>query len=57
VYGNGETLETRNRRGARRDWLRGDEFEPGLRQLADRLPNLREGSVPLDEREAWRFEG
>jgi hypothetical protein len=56
VYGKGETLETRNRHGARRDWLRGDAFEPGLRQLADRLPNLREGSVPLDEREAWRFE-
>src|SRR5712691_1662248 len=34
------TMETRNRRGIRRDWLRGDGFESGLRRLAQRLPIL-----------------
>lgn len=33
VYGRGG-LETRNRRGERREWLRGDGFEGGLRRLA-----------------------
>jgi hypothetical protein len=31
------TMETRNRRGIRRDWLRGDPFGGGLRRLAQRL--------------------
>jgi hypothetical protein len=35
----------RNRRGEERDWLRGDAFEAGLRRLADRSPNLSEGTV------------
>ncbi len=37
VYGPDETLETRNRHGVRRDWLRGDGFEAGLRRLGHRL--------------------
>ena len=40
VYQPERILEMRNRRGDRRDWLRGDAFEAGLRRLADRLPNL-----------------
>jgi hypothetical protein len=39
------TMETRNRRGIRRDWLRGDSFEIGLRRLAQRLPILWDGTV------------
>jgi hypothetical protein len=39
------TMETRNRRGIARDWLRGDAFEAGLRRLAQRLPILWEGTV------------
>jgi hypothetical protein len=38
-------LEMLNRRGERRDWLRGDEFEAGLRRLAQRLPNVWQGTV------------
>jgi len=38
VYQPGRVMEMRNRRGERRDWLRGDAFEAGLRRLADRLP-------------------
>jgi ATP-dependent DNA ligase len=30
VYGPERTIETRNRRRERRDWLRGDDFERGL---------------------------
>jgi hypothetical protein len=44
VYGS-DGLETRNRGGIRRDWLRGDDFERGLRRLADRLPILWRGTV------------
>jgi bifunctional non-homologous end joining protein LigD len=55
VYGPGETLETRNRRGARRDWLRGDDFERGLRQLANRLPILWDGTVLDGELTSGRF--
>jgi ATP-dependent DNA ligase len=55
VYGPGG-LETRNRRGIRRDWLRGDEFESGLRRLADRLPILWRGTVLDGELTAGRFE-
>jgi bifunctional non-homologous end joining protein LigD len=57
VYEPGRVTEMRNRRGERRDWLRGDEFEAGLRRLADRLPNLWEGTVLDGELTAGRFEG
>lgn len=52
-----QTIETRNRRGERRDWLRGDEFEAGLRQLAQRLPNVWQGTVLDGELTAGRFSG
>jgi hypothetical protein len=45
IAGPGRLLETRNRTGQRRDWLRGDGFEGGLRRLADLLPILRQGTV------------
>jgi ATP-dependent DNA ligase len=48
-------VETRNRRGKRRDWLRGDGFERGLRRLADRLPILWHGTVLEGELTAGRF--
>jgi ATP-dependent DNA ligase len=48
-------LETRNRHGIRRDWLRGDDFERGLRRLGDRLPILWEGSVLDGELTTGRF--
>jgi ATP-dependent DNA ligase len=51
------TMETRNRRGIRRDWLRGDSFETGLRRLAQRLPILWEGTVLDGELIASRFAG
>ena len=57
VYGPGGRLETRNRRGERRDWLRGDAFEGGLRRLADRLPILWHGTVLDGELIAERFAG
>jgi ATP-dependent DNA ligase len=57
IYAAERTIETRNRRGERRDWLRGDAFEAGLRRLADRLPNLWEGTVLDGELTAGRFEG
>ena len=57
VYQPGRVMEMRNRRGERREWLRGDEFETGLRRLADRLPNLWEGTVLDGELTAGRFEG
>src|SRR3954471_20743686 len=56
VYSDGE-LETRNRQGVRRDWLRRDGFEAGLRRLATRLPILWEGTVVDGELTAGRFEG
>jgi ATP-dependent DNA ligase len=34
------TIETRNRRGEKRGWVRGDAFEAGLRRLAAKLPIL-----------------
>jgi hypothetical protein len=40
VYQPDGSIETRNRLGERRDWLRGDAFERGLRRLADRLSIL-----------------
>lgn len=48
-------IETRNRRGERRDWLRGDAFEAGLRRLANRLPILWHGTVLDGELTAGRF--
>jgi ATP-dependent DNA ligase len=57
VYGPERTIETRNRRGERRDWLRGDEFEAGLRRLAQRLPNVWQGTVLDGELTAGRFAG
>jgi ATP-dependent DNA ligase len=57
VYGPEHTLEMRNRRGEHRDWLRGDAFEHGLRRLAQRLPNVWEGTVLDGELTSGRFEG
>lgn len=51
------TIETRNRRGERRNWLRADEFEAGLRRLARRLPNVWRGTVLDGELTAGRFAG
>ena len=57
IYQPGRVLEIRNRRGEKRDWLRGDGFEAGLRRLADRLPNVWQGTVLDGELTAGRFEG
>ena len=57
VFGRERTIETRNRRGERRDWLRGDAFEAGLRRLGQRLPNVWQGTVLDGELTAGRFEG
>lgn len=57
VYGPEHTIETRNRRGERRDWLRGDEFAAGLRRLAQRLPNVWQGTVLDGELTAGQFSG
>jgi bifunctional non-homologous end joining protein LigD len=51
------TVEARNRRGIRRDWLRGDGFEAGIRHLASRLPILWDGTVLDGELIADRFSG
>jgi ATP-dependent DNA ligase len=45
VYAPGRVIETRNRHGVRRDWLRGDNFELGLRRLGGKLPILWDGTV------------
>jgi bifunctional non-homologous end joining protein LigD len=57
IYQPERVLEIRNRRGEKRDWLRGDAFEAGLRRLAERLPNLWQGTVLDGELTAGRFEG
>lgn len=57
VYGPEHSIEMRNRRGERRDWLRGAVFEAGLRRLAHRLPNFWLGTVLDGELTAGRFEG
>ena len=49
------TVQMRNRRGERRDWLRGDGFEKGLRRLAARLPILWDGTVLDGELTTGRF--
>jgi hypothetical protein len=54
-FGDGGRLDTCNRHGVRRDWLRGDEFEKGLRRLGDRLPVLWEGTVLDGELTTGRF--
>ena len=51
------TMETRNRSGIRRDWLRGDGFDAGLRRLAQRLLILWDGTVLDGELIADRFAG
>jgi ATP-dependent DNA ligase len=50
------SLEMRNRRGIRRDWLRGDRFEAGLRHLGDVLPLLWRDTVIDGELTAGRFQ-
>jgi len=55
AYSDGR-LETRNRRGERRDWLRGDAFEAGLRGLGERLPILWDGTVLDGELTTGRFQ-
>jgi ATP-dependent DNA ligase len=57
VYQPDGSIETRNRRGERRDWLRRDAFEGGLRRLAKRLPILWHGTVLDGELIADRFAG
>ena len=57
VYQPERVLEMPNRRGEKREWLRSDAFEAGLRRLADRLPNLWEGTVLDGELIAGPFEG
>jgi len=49
------TIQTLNRSGIRRDWLRGDEFEAGLRRLAAKLPILWDGTVLDGELTTGRF--
>ena len=51
----GGTIETRNRQGQRRDWLRRDAFQTGLRRLADKLPILWDGTVLDGELTTGRF--
>jgi bifunctional non-homologous end joining protein LigD len=57
VYQPDGLIETRNRRGERRDWLRRDAFERWLRRLANRLPILWHGTVLDGELIAGRFGG
>jgi ATP-dependent DNA ligase len=57
IYQPDGSIETRNRRGERRDWLRGDAFEGGLPRLANRLPILWHGTVLDGELIADRFAG
>jgi ATP-dependent DNA ligase len=56
VFDGDGKLETRNRRGIRRDWLRGDAFEDGLRRLGEVLPILWRGTVIDGELTAGRFQ-
>ncbi len=50
-------VETRNRRGERRDWQRHPGFARGLRRLPTRLPILWDGTVLDGELIADRFAG
>jgi bifunctional non-homologous end joining protein LigD len=54
VYGP-DGVETRNRRGERRDWLRRTAFEAGLQRLARCLPILWHGTVIDGELTAGSF--
>src|SRR4051812_6930202 len=49
------TVETRNRRGERRTWLRGQPLDTALRRLGRRLPILHDGTVLDGELVADRF--
>ena len=49
------SVETRNRSGIRRDWLRGDAFGTGLRVPAAKLPILWDGTVMDGELTTSRF--
>src|SRR3954454_7288951 len=51
----GDSVAMYNRRGVRRDWLRGDGFESGLRRLAARLPIVARGTVLDGELTTGRF--
>jgi ATP-dependent DNA ligase len=55
VYLSDETIETRNRQGERRDWLRHPSFAAGVRRLAERLPILYRGTVLDGELTTGRF--
>jgi hypothetical protein len=55
VFDSDGTLQTRNRRGIRRDWLQGDAFDDGLRRLGDVLPILWRATVIDGELTAGRF--
>ena len=55
TFGPGGMLETRNRHGVPRGWLRGDGFEKGIRRLATRLPLLWKGTVLDGELTTGRF--
>ncbi len=57
VYPPERALQMGNRGGEKRDWLRRDSFEAGLGGLADRLPNVGDGTVLDGEETARRFEG
>jgi len=51
----GDTMAMHNGRGQRRDCVRGDAFETGLRRLARRLPIVTEGTVLDGELTTGRF--
>jgi ATP-dependent DNA ligase len=55
TFAPGRLVETRNRHGVRRDWLRGDAFEAGLRPIGDQLPLLWHGTVLDGELTTGRF--
>jgi len=56
VFGE-RTIETRNRRGERRAWLRAQPLEVALRRLGRQLPILHDGTVIDGELVADRFTG
>ena len=51
------TIETRNRRGERREWMRAGPLPDALRRLGRRLPILHDGTVLDGELIAGRFHG
>ena len=57
VYQPDGTLETRNRRGEVRGWLRDQPLAPEFRRLGRRLPILHDGTVLDAELVADRFAG